>query len=207
MVSFIDIPASHGRLEGLLWQVENPVGAAVVCHPHPKHGGTMHNHVTYRIAQAFRDRRISTLRFNFRGVGRSTGTYDEGRGEVDDAKAALDYLQSVEPAVPLYLGGFSFGCRTGLQLAIADERVQRMLAVGLGVDIFDVEFVTGLKKKTAFIHADRDEYGTVEHLQALLQRVPGPTRLFVLDNSDHLATGRLDAFLRRATEALDWLLE
>lgn len=206
-MSFVDIPVSHGRLEGLYWQVEKPVGAALVCHPHPKHGGTMHNHVTYRIAQAFREKGLSTLRFNFRGVGRSTGTYDEGRGEVDDAKAALDYLQGAEPGVPLYLGGFSFGCRTGLQLAIADQRVQRMLAVGLGVDIFDVEFVTGLKKKTAFIHADHDEYGTLEHVRELLVRVPGPTQLFVVENSDHLATGRLDAFSAVAKTALDWLLE
>lgn len=206
-MSFVDIPASHGRLEGLLWRVPNPIGAAVVCHPHPKHGGTMHNHVTYRIAQAFRDRGLTSLRFNFRGVGRSTGQYDEGRGELDDAKDALDFLQGIEPGVPLYLGGFSFGCRTGLQLAIRDERVQRMLAVGLGVDFFDVEFVTGLRKKTAFIHADKDEYGTLEHLRALLDRVPGPTRLFVLENSDHLATGRLDAFSEVAKVALDWMLE
>ena len=205
-MSFVDIPASHGRLEGLFWQVENPVGAALVCHPHPMHGGTMHNHITYRMAQAFRDRRISALRFNFRGVGRSTGTYDDGRGEVTDAKEALDFLQRSQPGVPLYVGGFSFGCRTGLQLTIQDERVERMLAVGLGVDVFDVEFVTQLRKRTAFIHADRDEYGTLKHLRALLERVPGPTQLFELANSDHLATGRLDAFSAVAATALDWLL-
>jgi len=83
-MSFVDVPVSHGRLEGVLWKAEAPRGAVVVCHPHPLHGGTMHNHVTYRIAKAFRDRGISTLRFNYRGVGRSTGSYDEGRGELED---------------------------------------------------------------------------------------------------------------------------
>ena len=91
-MSFVEISAPHGRLEGLLWDVELPVAAAIVCHPHPQHGGTMHNHVTYRIAHAFREHRVAVLRFNFRGVGRSTGSYDEGRGELDDARRALEYL-------------------------------------------------------------------------------------------------------------------
>src|SRR6266849_6443828 len=86
-MSFIDVPVAHGRLEAIFWKAETPQGAVVVCHPHPAQGGTMHNHVTYRIAKAFRDRSISTLRFNFRGVGRSTGTYDEGRGEGDQSGA------------------------------------------------------------------------------------------------------------------------
>src|SRR5688572_6016313 len=114
-MSFVDLPAPHGHLEALFWRVEGARAAAAVCHPHPLHGGTMHNHVAYRIADAFRQAGVSTVRFNFRGVGRSTGTYDEGRGEVDDARAALDFLQREHPGIPLYLGGFSFGSRVVLK--------------------------------------------------------------------------------------------
>src|SRR5258706_104046 len=92
--------------------------AAVVCHPHPLHGGTMHNHVTYRLAQAWRDAGVACVRFNFRGVGRSTGAHDEGRGEVDDAAAALDWLAQQTPGVPLYASGFSFGSRAALALGL-----------------------------------------------------------------------------------------
>lgn len=205
-MSFLDIPAAHGRLEGLWWKVENPRGAAVMCHPHPLAGGTMHNHVTYRSAQAFRDAGVSVLRFNFRGVGRSTGTHDHGRGEVEDVRAALDWVAANEPNVPLYLGGFSFGCRAALALAVEEKRVQRCLAVGLAVDIFDVEFVTEVKQKTAFVHGDKDEYGKLETLEALLKRVKGEHRLFVVPDSDHLATGRLDALSAQLKPALEWLL-
>src|SRR6187549_1533957 len=130
-MSFVDIPVSHGRLEALHWAVPNPRGAAIVCHPHPVHGGTMHNHVTYRLAQAWRDANVACVRFNFRGVGRSTGAHDEGRGEIDDARAALDWVAAQTPDVPLYASGFSFGARTALQLSRRDTRVQKVLVVGV----------------------------------------------------------------------------
>ena len=202
-MSFVDIPVSHGRLEALWWKVEKPRAAAVVCHPHPLHGGTMHNHVTYRIAQTFRDNGISCVRFNFRGVGRSTGTHGEGVGEIEDARAALDWVALQEPAVPLWLGGFSFGCRTALQLALRDQRVEKVLAVGLAVDIFDLTFVTGLKQPTAFVHSDHDEYGKLENLRALLTRVPAKHELFVVPDADHLCNGRLDE-LSAAAHSQRW---
>jgi uncharacterized protein len=205
-MSFIEIPAPHGHLEALQWAVEGARGAAVVCHPHPLHGGTMHNHVTYRIAQAWREAQVSALRFNFRGVGRSTGTHDEGRGEVDDARAALDWAAQETPGVPLYGSGFSFGCRTILQLALQDARIERVLAVGLAVDLFDVEFVAQLKQKVAFVHADRDEYGTLDQLNLLRAKMRAENQLFVVSNCTHLATGRLEAMSTALTEATRWLL-
>src|SRR4051812_45958199 len=123
-MSFVDIPVSHGRLEGLWWSVENAKAGAIACHPHPVHGGTMHNHVTYRLAQAWRDGGVSCLRFNFRGVGRSTGAYDEGRGEIDDAQAAFSWVAEQAPNVPLYASGFSFGSRTALALALKEPRIE-----------------------------------------------------------------------------------
>lgn len=206
-MSFVDIPVSHGRLEALWWKVEQPRAAAVVCHPHPAHGGTMHNHVTYRLAQTFRDGGVSTLRFNFRGVGRSSGKYDEGVGELEDARAALDWIASQEPGLPLWLGGFSFGARTALQLALREQRVERVLAVGLAVDVFDLTFVTGLRQPTAFVHSDTDEYGKLDSIRGLLSRVQAPHELFVVPNADHLCNGRLDAFSATAQQAFEWLVK
>lgn len=205
-MSFIDIPVPHGRLEALWWKAENPRAAAVVCHPHPLHGGTMHNHVTYRLAQTFRDNGVSCVRFNFRGVGRSTGKHDEGVGEIEDARAALDWVANEAPGLPLWLGGFSFGSRTALQLALRDQRVEKVLAVGLAVDIFDLTFVTGLKQPTAFVHSDTDEYGKLENIRALLTRVPAKHELFVVKDADHLCNGRLDEFSAVAKKAFDWLV-
>lgn len=205
-MSFVDVPAPHGLLEALLWRVESPKAAAIVCHPHPLGGGTMHNHVTYRLAQAFRDAGVSALRFNFRGVGRSTGQYDEGRGEVDDAQAALDWLEGQHPGVPLYAAGFSFGSRVALKLAARDGRVAKVMAVGMAVSMFDFDFVTALDKPKAFVHAEHDEYGTLEDVRRLVGRCSEPKRLFVVPDSTHLATGRLEAFSSVAAQAVEWLL-
>jgi uncharacterized protein len=205
-VSFLDVPAPHGHLEALLWDVPAPKAAAVVCHPHPLHGGTMHNHVTYRLADAFREAGVAALRFNFRGVGRSTGTHDEGRGEVDDARAALDALAERHPGVPLIAAGFSFGARVALRLTADDARVTRGLATGLALDLFDFGFVEGLGKPKAFIQSDHDEFARLEDVRSLVRRLQAPARLFVLEGSDHLATGRLDAFAALAKEAVAWLL-
>jgi len=205
-MSFVEIPAPHGRLEGFLWDVESPSAAAIVCHPHPQHGGTMHNHVTYRIARAFRDQRVAALRFNFRGVGRSTGTYDEGRGELDDAQRALEYLLQKYESLPLIAAGFSFGARIALQLALADARVAKALAAGLAVRLFDYGFIRQLRKAAAFIQADKDEYADLEAVRELIAQVPGPRELFVVPGSDHLCTGRLKELEEAAGKAVGWLL-
>jgi uncharacterized protein len=205
-MSFVDIPAPHGQLEGFLWSVESPRAAAVVCHPHPQHGGTMHNHVTYRIARAFRDQQVAALRFNFRGVGRSTGTYGEGAGELDDARSALAFLGKQYAGIPLYGAGFSFGGRIALQLADAEPRVVKVLAVGLAVALFDYSFVTRLRKPIAFIQSENDEYGPLPEVEALIAQVPPPRQLFVVPGSDHLCTGRLKELEEVASSAVRWLL-
>jgi alpha/beta superfamily hydrolase len=205
-VSFVDIPVSHGGLEGLLWTVPAPRFAVVVCHPHPLYGGTMHNHVTYRLADAFRNASCAVLRFNFRGVGRSSGHHDEGRGEVDDGRAALDFLTEAVPGVPLAMAGFSFGSRVALKLAADDARVTRVMAVGLAMSLFDFGFAKVLEKPKAFIHADHDEYASLDQVRPFVDALPEPKRLFVLEDSDHLASGRLQAFEGVAAEAVRWLL-
>ena len=205
-MSFIDIPAPHGGLEGFLWAVESPRAAAVVCHPHPQHGGTMHNHVTYRIARAFRDQQVAALRFNFRGVGRSTSTYGEGTGELEDARSALDFLEKQYAGSPLFAAGFSFGGRIALQLAAAEPRVVKVLAAGLAVALYDYSFVKQLHKPIAFIQSEKDQYGALPEVEALVAQIPPPRELFVVPGSDHLCTGRLKELEELASRAVRWLL-
>src|SRR5438270_7325141 len=119
------ISVEHGRLEAILKepQAQPVTGLALVLHPHPLGGGTMHNKVVFRAASALNDAGLIALRINFRGVGRSTGEHEEGRGEAEDVRVALDYLVEQYPEKPVTLAGFSFGSRVGLEVGIADSRV------------------------------------------------------------------------------------
>src|SRR5262245_13610982 len=113
------IPGPAGRLEAILWAPKvAPRAAAIVCHPHPLHGGTMHNNVVFRIARALQSCGLAVLRFNFRGAGASAGEHDGQGGEVEDARAALDHLASAHPGIPLWAAGFSFGARMAAALAM-----------------------------------------------------------------------------------------
>src|SRR5882762_7467035 len=124
------IPVEHGRLEAILKEpATGPVsGVALVLHPHPLGGGTMHNKVVFRAASALNDAGLTTLRINFRGVGQSTGEHDEGRGEREDVRAGLNYLAKNYPSQKITLCGFSFGARVGLEVGIADKRVTRLIS-------------------------------------------------------------------------------
>src|SRR5450755_101515 len=126
------IPGPAGRLEAILEEPEseNPVEAALVCHPHPQHGGTMHNKVVHRIARGLRRSGSVVLRFNYRGVNLSEGTYDRGEGELEDARAALAYLRERYPDLPFTLAGFSFGSRIALRLGCEGVGARRVIAVG-----------------------------------------------------------------------------
>ncbi len=137
---FLTGPA--GRLEALLWtspETEPPF-VAVVCHPHPLFGGTMHNKVVFQTAKALHQRGAAVLRFNFRGVGHSEGEHDNGRGEQDDVRAAIDYLVTEFLGSPILLAGFSFGSRVGLDVGCGDPRVERLIGLGLPVDNIDMTF-------------------------------------------------------------------
>lgn len=203
----VDHGGGHGHLEAILREPALPVRCAVVCHPHPQGGGTMNNNVVYRVAKALADRRTSVLRFNFRGVGRSTGEYGGGVAEVDDARAALDFMASRHPDLPLWQAGFSFGARVGLQAGMADPRVSRLLAVGLAVRMFDLSFLEGDRRglPLAVVQAANDEYGDRAEIEAFVGRLAPPVRLWIVDDATHLFPGRLDALERAAGEAIEWL--
>src|SRR5258705_12467935 len=143
------IPAPHGKLEAILKEPQTmpPRGVALVLHPHPLGGGTMHNKVVFRAAAALNEAGLVTLRFNFRGVGQSTGTHDEGYGERDDVRAGLDYLAANYPHQEITLCGFSFGARVGLAVGIDYDRVKRLISIGTPVDKYDFGFLTACPKR------------------------------------------------------------
>ena len=130
------IPAEHGQLEAILKEPRTgqSKGVALVLHPHPLGGGTMHNKVVFRAAAALNDAGLITLRINFRGVGQSSGEHDEGRGERNDVRTGLDYLSSNYPNLSTTLCGFSFGARVGLEVGIADDRVRYLIGIGTPLD-------------------------------------------------------------------------
>jgi alpha/beta superfamily hydrolase len=167
------IPTTHGRLEAILKEPrEQPArGAALVLHPHPLHGGTMHNKVVFRAAAALLDAGLITLRLNFRGVGASTGTHDNARGERDDARAGLDYLTAHYPGQPITLAGFSFGARVGLEVGVEDARVVRLIGIGTPVNMYDFTFLEACRKQILFVHGSKDEFGDVERLSELAARL------------------------------------
>lgn len=165
---------------------------AIVCHPHPQHGGTMHNKVVYRAAKAFESVGYPTLRFNYRGVGRSEGLFGDGLGEADDVKAAIDWLATERPGVDIVLCGFSFGAVIGLPIGAADERVTHLVGLGTPTDRFPFHLLSDVGKPKLFIQGDSDEFGTVDSLRTQLQSFAQPWELVVIEGADHFFTDYLD---------------
>src|SRR5689334_7375027 len=147
----VQIPAAHGSLEGILREATSAVAAAVVCHPHPRGGGTMNNNVVYRAAKALVAGGVTALRFNFRGVGASTGAYADGVGEEDDVRAAVDYLREQAPGLPIWIAGFSFGARVGLTVGARSDDVVKLLGIGLALKMFDYGALARSTKPKAII--------------------------------------------------------
>jgi len=190
---FIEGPA--GNLEALLEEPEDrdPVSAALVCHPHPLHGGTMHNKVVYRLARGLRRAGNVVLRFNFRGVNLSQGVHDRGVGEVDDARSALTFLRSRYPGLPYCLGGFSFGSRVILRLAQNQPKARFALAVGFPAHTPGVEELTECPVLRVFIHSRNDAICPPEPLQRFYDSLPGEKQLHWMEAQDHFFAGALPA--------------
>jgi len=188
-----------GVLEGL-WKdaAAEPRGAAVFGHPHPLHGGTMHNKVVYRAAQALTASGYATLRFNFRGVGLSEGRYDAARGETDDYRAALDEA-AADGGVPLVAGGFSFGAAVALKAIAGDARVAAAIALGLPVATESGRVVPRPSVPTLYAVGERDTFGPPDELARF---VGGAGTLVVVPGADHFFEGALDAVAEAITDFL-----
>ncbi len=189
------IPVSHGWLEAVIKEPdEAPRGAAVVCHPHPLFGGTMHTKAVYRAAEGLNDAGLVTLRFNFRGVGISTGSYDEGHGEKDDLRAVLDWLEARYPTLPLVVGGFSFGSMVSLSVGVDDPRVVALLGLGLPVTEgeYDYSFLAGADKPVLVVQGEDDEFGSGAATAEVLARMGANVTLVRISGADHFFEDRLD---------------
>jgi alpha/beta superfamily hydrolase len=201
------IPVEHGQLEAILKEprAKTRDGVALVLHPHPLGGGTMHNKVVFRAAAALNDAALVTLRINFRGVGQSTGTHDEGRGEREDVRAGLDYLTEHYPLQPITLCGFSFGARVGLEVGIEDDRVVRLISIGTPVDKYDFSFLERCRKRILFVHGELDEYGDVKKLRELVAWVAlnAPAELRVIKGAGHFFDDQLNELKQVIT---DWVV-
>ena len=180
------IPASHGQLEAIIKEpADRRRGAALVCHPHPLGGGTMHNKVVFRAAAGLVDAGLTTLRFNFSGVGASTGVHNDVEGGVEDVTDALAYLKAEFPDDTIVLAGFSFGSRTGMQVGMADERVKALISIGTPVEKYqDFDFLTKVKKPILFIHGDKDEFCTVAGLRSITDQIP-QAEVVIFENCGH----------------------
>jgi alpha/beta superfamily hydrolase len=196
------IPAPHGQLEAILKQPPNGDvrGAALVLHPHPLFGGTMHNKVVFRAAAALNEAGLVVLRINFRGVGQSTGEHDEGRAERDDARVALDYLAAKYPGQEITLCGFSFGARVGMEVGIADERVVQLISIGTPVDKYDFSFLGQCRKPILFVQGEHDQYGNIDRLRELVAKIKAPVELKVIKGAGHFFDDHLDELKAAITE-------
>jgi alpha/beta superfamily hydrolase len=204
---FLEGPA--GRLEALLNQgAENAAHAALVCHPHPLYGGAFHNKVVFHTMKALNSFGFPVLRFNFRGTGMSHGAHDNGRGEVDDVRAALDWLDA-EFHLPMIFAGFSFGAAIGLRAACPDSRVDCVIGLGLPLlptddRSYDLDFLRTCSKPKLFVSGTRDQFGPRARLEQLVQTLPEPKKLVLIEAADHFFEGRLKE-LRETIEA--WVRE
>lgn len=191
---FIDGPA--GKLEALLEEPEEqqPSQVALVCHPHPQHGGTMHNKVVYRIARGMRRAGIAVLRFNYRGVNMSEGKYDNGIGEAEDARTALAFLRSRYPQLPFSLAGFSFGSRIILKLGCEIAGASRLLAVGFPASSVQSHGLGQCDVPRVFIQSTHDEFCPVACMEAYFAGLQGEKQLIWVEARDHFFGGALDEF-------------
>jgi hypothetical protein len=209
---FLNGPA--GRLEALLNAgANNATHAAVVCHPHPLFGGTLHNKVVFHTMKTLNSFGFPVLRFNFRGTGLSEGEHDYGKGEIEDVQTALDWLDA-QYHLPLIFAGFSFGAAVGLRPACADPRVSAVIGLGIPVApvaadaedprVYTFEFLQDCAKPKLFVSGARDQFGPRAKLQVLVASVPEPKKLVIIEGADHFFEGRLHE-LRNAVES--WIKE
>jgi uncharacterized protein len=210
------IPGPAGQIEALLWfageeeRATLPL-AAVVCHPHPLFGGTMHNKVVYQAAKTIHRFGLPVARFNFRGTGRSEGTHDNGEGEVGDVLAVVDFVAAKYPRVPLLVAGFSFGSWVGSRAGCEDARVTELICLGLpvsGQDPSGFSYLENCGKVKLFVTGEFDRFGPPRELRTLVDQFPPSvrqrTQMKIVNGVDHFFTGHLDEVDRVISE---WMIE
>jgi alpha/beta superfamily hydrolase len=190
--TFFEGPA--GRIEAIIKEPAGPVArAAIVCHPHPLFGGTMHNKVVFRIARAFQNAGFAVLRFNFRGAGGSEGEHDDdGLGEQADLRAAIDFINQRYPGAEVWLAGFSFGSTVMLRAAACDDRVRALVAAGVPVSKYDFSRISRCNKPKLFVQGSLDQFGPAQDLERFFATLDEPKEMQFIEGADHFFEGGLD---------------
>jgi uncharacterized protein len=186
-----EIPGALGPLEALLdMPTGEPRAAAVFAHPHPQFGGTMHTKAVYQSAKALARIGVAVVRFNFRGVGRSAGSFDAGPGEMDDFRAGLAFVHDRYPGLPLWAAGMSFGSWVALTVGAEDPRVTLLLGVAAPVDRYDFAPVKQSDKPKFLIHGEEDELISIKDVRRLYSELKEPKELVVIPDANHLFEGK-----------------
>ena len=197
------IAGPAGRLEALLEEPEDaaPRLAAAICHPHPLYGGTMRNKVVHRLARGIRHAGAVALRFNFRGVGASAGRHGNLEGEIEDARAALEWLRGRYPGLPYALAGFSFGARVITRLGCETQGARWLMALGFPTGFGAADYLETCASPKIFIQSTHDQFGPRAEIEPLFARLPEPKRLIWIEAADHFFAGALDELEARVREA------
>lgn len=203
------INGPEGRLEGRYFPAKVPNSPiALLLHPHPQHGGTMNNKVVYQLYQMFVRRGFATLRFNFRGVGRSQGSFDRGEGELSDAASALDWLQSQNQDAPMcWIAGFSFGAWIGMQLLMRRPEITGFLSVSPPANMYDFSFLAPCPASGLITHGDQDDIVPQDSVTELIAKLAKQKDVIidfqVLKGSDHFYNDHLEELEQTANSYLD----
>ena len=186
-----EIPGPAGPLEALIDLPDSePRAVAVFGHPHPLHGGTMHTKALYQAAKAMPRIGVAALRFNFRGVGRSVGTFDSGAGEKDDFRAALAYVEQRFPDLPIWAAGMSFGSWIAMTVGAEDARVSLLLAIAPPVDRYDFSALQTCTLPKFIVHGESDELISIKEIRKFYAQIPEPRELVTIEDANHLFEGK-----------------
>lgn len=202
----------EGRLEGRYIHTKRPNGpVALILHPHPQHGGTMNNKIVFALFKAYQKRGFSTLRINFRGVGRSQGTFDRGEGELSDAAAALDWLQLQNPnASGFWVAGFSFGAWIGMQLLMRRPEIDGYISVAPPANLYDFGFLAPCPASGLIIQGDRDDVVPPPSVDKLVEKLRSQKDIEVdhrlVPGANHFFNSQMDALIRNVDDYLDTAL-
>ena len=198
-----------GRLEGRFQPAKRKNGPiAIILHPHPQFGGTMNNQITYQLFYMFAKRGFAVLRFNFRGVGRSQGEFDHGSGELSDAAAALDYVQTVHPdARSCWVAGFSFGAWIGMQLLMRRPEIEGFISVAPQPNLYDFTFLAPCPSSGLIIHGDQDKVVPQKDVQALVDKMKTQKGIKIdqqiIKGANHFFEGHVDELLGDCSAYVD----
>ena len=202
----VDLYGTAGRLEALYRDLQDPAAIAVVCHPHPLGGGTLHNKVVFRAARGLEAANVATLRFNFRGVGASGGRHEDGEGELDDVNAAIEWAKRKLPGRKLIVGGFSFGGWVASRAACERPDVDAVFLIGTPINKYDFSYLRDCEKPMLLVHGTQDEHGDVSKLEKLIPHIRNAESV-IITGADHFFTKQLEGLEETIRSWAEELLE